>query len=134
MRIGSLDVNGTERAWRAALLERFADRPDIGKAAAAEQFLGVGAGRKASLIDLMDLIEFHFSLPSGLLRPDDPIDKLTAPIKTRHPWRWAVFQVKMGDGILALSEEVEARAKREGRKIDWPTIRTIGQLADAWCG
>ena len=76
----------------------------------------------------------NFSDPTGLLRPEDELAKLFAPVKTRNPWRWLGYRTKEGDSALEIEYELGKRQRRHGTFGTWSRLDTVDDLIRAWCG
>jgi hypothetical protein len=82
---------------------------------------------------LLELIEEVYSLPSGLLRPDDSIDRLTLKVPETRWWRGPVHDVIAGDRQAWLEGEMQRRLRHNGAPKLQRRINTIHELACAWC-
>jgi hypothetical protein len=127
-------MNGTDAYRRRVLHSRFADREDIGKEELYRRYFGKEGLPKAAVFECLDLIEEEYEIPAGLLRPEDEITKLTAPVETRNIWRWMVYQVVAGDREGELSRQLGKRMRQHGTFDTWGRIKTLGDLIRAWSG
>lgn len=115
-------------------MSRFADREDIGRDGLYERyFMDLP---KEAVFECFDLIEEEYELPSGLLRPEDKLMKLFAPVDTKNPLRWLVYQVREGDSQTEITSELAKRQQRYGTNEAWVQagVETVADLIRAWCG
>ena len=118
--------------WRSEILRRFGDREDIGKREVYQQYWSEMP--EQAIMELFELIAIEYKLPAGLLRADDSLDKLLAPVRTRNPLKWLVYQLRAGDRQSELNRELTNRMKQDGTLGKWEKIDTIDDLVRAWCG
>lgn len=118
--------------WHKAFLNRFADREDIGKDKLYEKYFSDLP--RDDVFEFLDLIEFEYEIPAGLLRPDDKTNKLFDPVKTKNPWRWLEYQVREGDSQIEIINQLVEREKRHGTYEEQVNIETIDDLVRCWCG
>ena len=125
-----------DRKWLAAIRQRFGDREDIGRERVYERYFEKEGLPKARVFECFDLIETEYGYISGLLRPDDSLDKLFMKVPTRNPFRWASYEIMAGDRQVWFGEELEKRLREYGIReyADWPRVDTIGDFLRAWCG
>jgi hypothetical protein len=124
------------RRWLAGIRERFADREDIGREAVYERFFSSEGLAKAEVFKVFDFIESEYGPIAGLLRPkDNLVEKFFTPVKTNNPFRAMTYEVRAGDGQLAIGDELEKQLKKYGTEEyeDWPRIETIEDLVRVWC-
>jgi hypothetical protein len=88
-------MNGTDAYWRAEMLRRFADREDIGKEELYKRYFADLP--KEDVLKCLELIEFEYELPAGLLRPAGRLEKLFEPVASKNWWRSLVYQIRAGD-------------------------------------
>jgi hypothetical protein len=79
-------------AWHDALVSRFNDREDIGKEALYDKFFKDLP--KTDVFECLELLEEEYEISPGLLRPEDNLDKLFAPVQTKSPLRWLTYRVR----------------------------------------
>lgn len=130
-------VNSWNRKWLAAIRKRFDDREDIGREAVYERFFASEGLRKDDVFEIFDFIESEYGPIAGLLRPQDNLgEKFFTPVKTTNPLRWGEYEIRAGDGQLAIGDELEKQLKKYGieRYEEWPRMETIGDLVRVWCG
>ncbi len=82
----------------------------------------------------LDLVEFEYGLPAGLLRPEDSLAKLVKPVSTKNPLRWIIYQVRAGDRENELTFQLVRQMRRHGTYGTWQHVDTIDDLVRAWCG
>ena len=117
--------------WHTVFLSRFADRVDIGKDRLYDQYFSHLPMK--DVLEFLDLIEFEYEIPAGLLRPEDKVRKLFEPVKPRNPLQWLVYEVREGDSQIEITNELVKREKRHGTYEKWK-IETIDDLIHCWCG
>lgn len=125
-------MNGTNAYWRATILDRFADRENIGRDELyAHYFIELP---KAEVFDCLDFIESEYELPAGLLRPEDKLTKLLQVVSTKNPWRWLIYQARAGNSEFNLQDELVERMQQHGTLRAWSHIETVDDFIRAWCG
>jgi hypothetical protein len=115
---------------------RFSDRELLSKDQCYEvHFAPLGLPRERAL-ECLDLIEFEFEVPIGLLRPTDRLSTLFAEVPTKNPWKLLVYRMREGDSQSELNYELSKRLRRYGTLDLWKNIEieTIEDLLRAWCG
>jgi hypothetical protein len=127
------NVNRLHAYAQAALRQRFSDRVEFTWEEAYQQLFASPDLPQAGVFECFGLIELEYGIPAGVLRPDDSLDELFAPIPTKHPWWWMVYQVQAGDREAEILRQVDKRLRRHGQKLRGG-LRTIGDLIHAWCG
>jgi hypothetical protein len=118
--------------WQKAIQKRFKDREDLGRARLGADYWPDLP--QQPLEELFDFLELEYSLPPGLLRPEDPLAKLFARVHTRNPLRWMVYQVRSGDIQSELGRQLGERLDQHGTRHEWSRLDTLDDLARAWCG
>lgn len=114
------------RASTKRLLGRLKGRADIGRERALSE---LGAGLPVDdAAALADLIEEEFSVPIGLLRPDDRPDVLFASFPFANPFTWLWAEAALEDGV----SEISLQLKRRGATADRPP-QTFAELFEVWC-
>src|SRR5512140_3757476 len=116
------------RPFAPVLLERFKGREALDRDTATQQYWSEYPSEP--LTELFDLFEQEYTLPAGILRPDDRIDVLTHPLPGRHPALWLFREAGLEDAASRLSSQLSRRAHLD----DLSGIQTVGALAAAWCG
>jgi hypothetical protein len=113
---------------------RFADREDLGKTRVRQQYWPELP--EQDVMELFDVIQLNFQLLPGLLRPDDLVDKLAAPVKTANPLKWLVCRARTEDSLSELDYHLGKRLRQHGTQKAWEhtKIVTVNDLARAWCG
>ena len=80
----------------------------------------------AQLEEFFEFMEVEYSLDAGLLRPEDQLELLTAPIKTKNPWRWFLVEPRIEDAASELNYEIWKRAQTAGLTDRLP-LSTVGE-------
>ena len=85
--------------------------------------------------ELLRTIELAYGVSAGLLRPNDPLDHLTAPIPVRNPLTDAFYRFWMDESWGEINCELGKRLHRR-RQSSFPAeaLRSLSDLAWAWCG
>ena len=121
-------------SWRNEILKRFADREDLGKSAVYDRYFRAKGLKQQPVLECFDLLEAELQISPGILRPEDSLDLLFEPVRSRNPFRWMEYQVRAGDRQGAVSGELSDRLREFGTFDDWKTIATVDDLIRAWCG
>ena len=121
-------------SWRNEILKRFADREDLGKLGLYDRYFRTKNLGQQPVLECLDLLEDELKIPPGILRPEDSLNLLFEPIKSRNPFRWMEYQVRASDRQGAISSELSDRLHEYGTFDDWKTIATVDDLIRAWCG
>lgn len=119
-------------SWQSSMLSRFDDRDDLGQQGAIRSYWSDLP--ESEVAELLSFIELEYGLPSGLLRPNDPVAKLMAPVPTRNPLKWMVYQTRSGDRNSELNWKVARKLREHNLEIQLDAIRTVDDLVRAWCG
>lgn len=119
------------RYWREWIQERFGDRAVLRRDEAKRALWSDLP--EAELEEFFELIEAEYGLDAGLLRPEDNLDRLTAPIKTKNPLRWYLVEPRIEDAASELNYQLGNRARKAGLN-DCPTVSTLGEYVRVWCG
>ena len=82
---------------------------------------------------LASLLEEEFGIPIGLLRPDDDLERLVAPLPFRNPFTWMFAEAALEDGVSEINFQLQKQLARRHRTLLRPP-RTIRELFVAWCG
>ena len=117
--------------WREWIHERFGDRAALARDEATRAFWDDLP--RAKLEEFFEFMEIEYSLDAGLLRPEDQLERLTAPIKTKNPWRWFLVEPRIEDAASELNYEIWTRAQRAGLTDHLPLF-TVGEYVRVWCG
>jgi hypothetical protein len=117
--------------WQEWIQERFGDRSTLSRDEAVRSFWSDLP--ETELAEFFELIEDEYHLNVGLLRPDDKLDRLTAPIRTKNPLRWFLIEPRIEDAASELNFQLVKRADRAGLADHLPVF-TVGQYARVWCG
>jgi hypothetical protein len=89
----------------------------------------------ADLSSLGDLIREELSIPIGLLRPEDSMRALLAPMSFRNPLRWYLVEPRLEDGISELNYELCKRLPPRHRHGQAHVkFETWTDVVVAWCG
>jgi len=108
------------------LASRLSDREDLPRAVAIERYWDDVA--RTDVDELFDLIANELGISPGLLRPDDSLDELLAPLPVRNPLKWLFREAALEDGVGELSHRLRRRNPRLGGRV-----RTVRELVHAWC-
>jgi hypothetical protein len=120
--------------WAEKLLLRFKDREVLSKMELFDKHFASMGLSESDAMECFDEVEFDYSIPVGVLRPDDKITKLTEAVTTSNPLRWLFWRSRSEfreDDLLA---ELRVRLRKHGTTNDWKMIDTFGDLVRAWCG
>jgi hypothetical protein len=117
--------------WRDWIKERFGNRPALTRAEAIRAFWSNLPN--SQLAEFFDLIKMEYGFEAGLLRPEDNLELLTAPIKTRNPLRWFAVEPRLEDAASELNYQICQRAEEAGL-IDSLPVSTVRQFVSVWCG
>jgi hypothetical protein len=119
---------------------RFSDRELLSRDHCYEVYFAPLGLPKEEVLECLDLIEFEFEVPAGLLRPTDRLlSTLFAEVPPKNPWNlWKelVYRMREGDSQSELNYELGKRLRRYGTLDLWKNtkIETIEDLLRAWCG
>jgi len=127
-------IAGLDRRWMTAIRGRFADRENIGRERVYELYFANEDLPEQEVFECFDLIETEYGAITGLLRPEDSLEKLFQPVATRNPFRSMTYEIMAGDRQLWLGEDLRKQMRRHGVNQDWPRMETIGDFVRAWCG
>jgi hypothetical protein len=120
--------------WRAVLRARFDGRENLGRGEFYRRFYSASGIPEDRVSECLDFVESEYDFPTGLLRPEDELAKLFAPVKTRNPWRWLGYRAKEGDSALEIEYELGKRQRRHGTFGTRSRLDTVDDLIRAWCG
>ena len=118
------------RHWQEWINERFGDRPALPREDVIRKFWTDLP--RAELEEFFELIQIEYGIDLGLRRPDDKMDRLTAPIKTKHPWRWYLVDPRIEDAASELNYQLWPRAKQRGLS-EFGRVSTLGEYVRIWC-
>ena len=127
----------SERAWRAAVGERFRGRRESLSAEVRRTCDGWGDIDRASAESALDSIEHLVGVAKSDLRPDDLLSELWRSVTARNPIQWLAFRTlerHVSDELLALITE---RMQASGTRKEWEArggLRTVGDWVFAWNG
>ena len=117
--------------WHEWIAERFGDRVAMTREDAR---LAFWPDVPVHLLEeFFEFIETEYDLDSGLLRPEDNLDLLTAPVKTRNPFRWLAVEPRIEDTGSELGYQIGKRARKFGLDHCLPVF-TVDQYVRIWCG
>ena len=125
---------GAHTDYQNGLLDRFADRKTLDRETLYNTYWAAEGLEPAAFYELVELIEEAYDIPAGLLRPTDPIAKLTGRVPERRWWRGPIHDVMAGDREFWLQEELDKRLKRSGLLQQVERINTVDDLVRCWCG
>jgi len=121
-------------SWRRSVLNRFSDRPDIGKREVyIRYFYPLGLSENC-VLESLDLIETEFDIPAGLFRPGDKISQLVGEVQTKNLFRWVFYRAREEDIQSELNYQLSKRMRQHGTEKSWNKIETIEDFVRAWCG
>src|SRR4051794_22409276 len=120
--------------WAERIVDRFRDRKVLSKAELYSDYFAPLGLPERDVMECLDEIEFDYSIPVGILRPDDELTKLTEAVDTNDPLRWLFWRSKSEFREAELLDELKVRLKTHGTFNDWKSINTVGDLIRAWCG
>lgn len=91
---------------------------------------------KEKVLECLELIEFEFEVPVGLLRPADKLSLLFAPVPTRNPFKELFYRMREEDSQSELNYQCSKRLREYGTLDLWKDIEieTIERFLRAWCG
>jgi hypothetical protein len=125
---------GSHTDYRNGLLARFAGREALAKDELYQAHWAQMGLDRNEVFELLDLIEEAYDIPAGLLRPSDPIDKLTDRVPEKRWWRGPIHDVIAGDRQCWLQEEFSRKLKKHGLTEGVEKVETIHELVMIWCG
>jgi hypothetical protein len=125
---------GAHDDYRNGLLARFADREALAKGELFERYWADMGLDRNEVFDLLDLIEEAYDIPAGLIRPNDPIDKVTERVPEKRWWRGPIHDLIAGDSQFWLQEEFSRKLKKHGLSESVEKVETIQELVMIWCG
>src|SRR5690349_6575452 len=125
---------GAHSDYRNGLLARFSDREALSKDQLFQQCWEGSALDRKEVFELFSLIEEAYEIPAGLIRPNDPIDKLTDRVPEKRWWRGPFHDVIAGDRQFWLQEEFERKLKKYCLSRKDSKVDTINELVFIWCG
>jgi len=115
-------------------LDRFQGRIDLGKDGLYETYFAELGLAEKEVMECFEEIENDYSIPVGVLRPDDKITKLTEAEPTYNPVKWFLWRPKSEFREAELLAELNIRLKTHGTLNDWKIIDTFDDFVRAWCG
>jgi len=119
--------------WHRAFLRRFADRTDLGKDEFYQRYFQQEDIEREAVEECLSLIESEYQISPGLLRPEDKLDLLFQPVKTRNPFLWVLYRSREEDSESEIRYQLGKQMRRHGTLNEWQ-IETIDDLIRAWCG
>jgi hypothetical protein len=120
--------------WAENILQRFEDRQILTNKELYDKFFSPMELPEKDVMECFEEIEFNYSIPIGVLRPEDELIKLIEAVSTRNPLRWFFWRSKSEFREADLMDEVRIRLNRYGTSADWNVINTFQDLVLAWCG
>lgn len=112
----------------------YQDREDLGADGVYQRYWLQEGLPKVDALEALKLIEFEYSIPAGLLRPDDEVGALVEAPTGHNPLRGISHQVTVGDKEFELAYQLRRRLRRFGTASLWAGIRTVDEFVRAWCG
>lgn len=129
------NLNNMRDKWAEKLLKRFEGRENLGKRKLYEKYFKPQGLNEKEVMECFEEIELGYSIPVGLMRPDDKMSKLTERVPASNPFQWFLWLGKNEFSDDSLLEELNIRLKKYGTFNDWgKTIDTFNDLVRAWCG
>jgi hypothetical protein len=125
---------GVHSDYRNGLLARFSDREAMSKDQLFQRYWKPSGLDRTEVLELLSLIEEAYGIPAGLVRPSDPIDKLTDRVTEKRWWRGPIHDVIAGDRQFWLQEEFGRKLKKYGLSKKVAKVETINELVMLWCG
>lgn len=125
--------------WRQELIERFHGREVLTKQEMYARYFNTADLQREAVFECLDLIEFEYDFPVGLLRPEDRLEKLIKPVPAANPWRWLVYRTREGDTQTEINYQLGKRMRQAGTIQSWSHVEnfadlTVRDLIRAWCG
>lgn len=129
-------MNRSGKFWTSVMRSRFSDRELLNRDQCYDLYFEPLDLPKEKALECLDLIEFEFEVPVGLLRPTDRLSLLFAPVPTRNPLKCLFYRGREEDSQSELNYELSKRLRRYGTLDLWKNIEieTIETLLRAWCG
>jgi hypothetical protein len=118
--------------WKKFILSRFSDREDLSKNEVYQRYWHDLS--QEEVMEFFKEIECFYSMPAGLLRPDDDVKKLVEPDKPDKWYKPVRFELQIGELETVLAEELTKRMKRYNISVELDKIRTVDDLIRVWCG
>ena len=136
---GGNPVSEVDRDWRQEVLRRFEGRENLTHDELYSRYFESAGLPRDEIFECLKLLEFEYDVPSGLLRPEDKLEKLFKPVPANNPWRWLVYRTREGDSQTEINYELGKRMRRAGTIQSWSHIKnfsdiTFSDLIRAWCG
>src|SRR5690606_41832120 len=103
------------RPCAKVLLGRLSGRTELSR---DEALAALGEGLPAHEVgELARLLEEEFGISLGLLRPQDSLEALWAPVSMRQPLQWLWAQAALEDAVTEVNQQLQIRrrAKRQSR-------------------
>jgi len=132
-------MSKVDQAWELAIRDRFKGRENLNPEQLFSQYFeGAGLPNDA-VFECLQLLEFEYHIPVGVLRPEDKLEKLFSPVAAKTPWQWLVFRTREGDSETEINYELGKRMRRAGTTRSWSRFEKIGDLTvldllRAWAG
>jgi hypothetical protein len=118
--------------YRKGLLQRFADRQILSSHEMQTRYWSQLPVEQVA--DLLQVVEAIYGIPGGVLRPEDPIDRLTKKVPSSRWWRWPIHETIAGDREGWLAEELDDRIRVRGGSKPIKQVKTVDELVRVWCG
>ncbi len=125
---------GLSQEYTNHVVSRFIGREQLSKENFYLRYWQDAQLNQQEVYDLCDLIEEVYGVSAGLLRPQDDINKLTDPAKTKKWWRNIFHESSAGDNEFWLQQELEKKLKKYGTTKLFKKIDTVDDLFQCWCG
>ena len=113
---------------------RFPHREDLGRDGVYNLYWAPGGLPREDVMALLELIEEEYFISAGILRPDDSLEKLLPPVRTRNPLRWWACEPRLEDATSEVDYRLAKRIKAGVALEPRGPLKTINDLVYAWCG
>ena len=126
-----------ERAWRAAICERFRERRESVSSERSRARGGWGDIDNSSVESALDAIEQLVGVAKSDLRPDDFLSELWRSVTARNPIQWWAFRTLERHVSDELLWSIIDRMRASGTEKEWKArggLRTVGDWVLAWNG
>lgn len=129
-------MNLADSKWTNVMRSRFGNRDLLSRDQCYEVYFEPLGLPKEKVLECLELIEFEFEVPIGLLRPTDKLSMLFTQVPTKNPWKWLVYRTREGDSQSELNYQTSKRLRQYGTLDLWENteIKAVEDLLRAWCG
>lgn len=132
----TFEMNRADKFWTNVMRSRFVDRELLSRDECYNLYFGPLNLPKEEVLECLDLIEFEFEVPVGLLRPNDRLSVLFTRVPTKNPWKWLVYRMREEDSQSELNYRLSKKLRQYTTFEVWKNIHieTIEDLLRAWSG